>query len=430
MEIVVDSRKPESFIPLFEDDGSGRDLSRERPLEEVSVPAGRTGSFIAMPQGNVRIECTVTDREGVPVEGAILSLPRVFSRSDAGGRIAAIVAAQHTWDAAYRVTREGYSTAEGVLPPSLSEGKRVIALAVELEKSPPLVIDAGPQAQNVWCLLREELLHSGRIRSGGEELPPEEALLPPTKRRDEGWYFDHPGGGADCLIQTGLFSFHGVSGNNSGREISFELPEEDQGALLRGTVVVPPGVRPHSVTVTLMRNDVAGVRRFDPLGKRGQMVGWASTAASPKGGADVSDWTFRFDGIVPGRYALGASIVEWGKRSDIYGEITVNGAETPAVELRPPSKRGRLEILVVDRNGEGVVDVDCLLLDPVDAPIAASADMGTHFVTDAEGAIFMDEMVPGRYGFVISGRPLRGVPIAGRVLVEGENESRVVVSID
>ncbi len=427
MEIVVDSRKPESFVPLFEDDGSGRDLSKERPLKGVSVLAGQTRSLIAMPQGNVRVECTVTDQEGVPVEGAALSLPRVLSRTDAEGRTAAIVAAQKTWGAAYRVTKEGYLTAGGVLPSSAAEGKRVLALAVELQKSTPLVIGTETPAQKVWFIKSGSVGRSGRITSGGTELLPEEFLLPPTKHHDKKWFFDHWGADWDCLIQTGLFSFHTIRvSDSSPGELGIDLPEDSRGALLEGTVVLPPGARPQSVTVTLMRNDVDGVRRFDPLGKRGQLVGWASTAAGTSG----SEWSFRFDGVVPGRYALGVSLLEWGERTDFYDEITVDDAQKVNVELKPQSKRGRLEIVVVDRNGEGVVDVDCLLLDPVDAPVAASAAMGTHFVTNAEGVIVMEEMIPGRYGFVISGRPLRAIPINGRVLIEAETESRVTVTID
>lgn len=430
MEIVVDSRKPESFMPLFEDDGRMRDLGREKALESVTVPAGQTRSLIAMSQGNVRVECTVVDQEGQSLEGAALSLPRILSRTDAEGRTAVIVVAHKAWGASYRVVKEGYRTAEGVLPSAAGENTRVVALPVELEKSTPLVIDAGRSAQKVWLVKSEGARRSGRVTSGGEDLLLEEVLLPPSGRRGEGWLFDNPGTGADCLIQTGLFSFHGFRCDSAEREVVFDLPEENRGVFVEGRVVLPPGARPQSVTVTLMRNDVAGVRRFDPLGRRGQRVGWASVGARPAGGASASDWSFRFEGVVPGRYALGASLFEWGERIDLYGEFSVEDAKNVAVTLEPQSKSGRLEITVIDRNGQGVVDVDCLLLDPVDAPIAASTAMGAHFVTDTEGLIVMEEMIPGRYGFAISGRPLQGVPVNGRVLIEGETDTRVIVTID
>ncbi len=433
MEIVVDSRKKESFIPLFDDDGIERDLMRQRPLDRVAVAAGQTRALIAMPQGNVRIECTVVDAGGSPVEGATLSLPRQVSRTDAQGRTAVILPASRVWDAPYRVTREGFGVAEDFLPPSVSEGKRLIELNVEIRRSTPLMIAAHPQARKVWLVKKEGIRLSGRVKAGGEDLPPEEVLAPPTRLLDRGWLFDNPGT-AECalLVQTGPFSFHRVGAVTAAAGgIDLEPPPRTDGVLLDGTVVLPRGARPQSVAVTVMRNDIPQVRRFDPFGKRGQFAGWRRKDAVSKGGADSPEWTFRFEGLVPGRYALSASLLEWGQRTDLYGEIVVDPAATQAaVTLEPRPERGSLEITVVDRDGQGIPDVDCLLLDPVDEPIASSTAMGIHFVTDASGVIVMKDMIPGRYGFVISGRALPGVPVNGRVLVEGKTESRVTVAIE
>ena len=56
--------------------------------------------------------------------------------------------------------------------------------------------------------------------------------------------------------------------------------------------------------------------------------------------------------------------------------------------------------------------------------------MGTHFLSDEQGEIFIDHMTPGRYGFVISGKALQWAPIAGRVLIEEGKQAVVKVRIE
>ncbi|MCD4726473.1 MAG: carboxypeptidase-like regulatory domain-containing protein, partial [Pirellulales bacterium] len=254
-------------------------------------------------------------------------------------------------------------------------------------------------------------------------------LLPFFGREGTAWLFyyltDSPA--ETALVRTGDFSFHverclpaGIDGT-----VTVRPPDPGPGIRLKGRVVIPEGSAPHTIDAVIMRNDIPEVRRFDPFGLRGTM-GWASVPVE-------RDGSFVVEGLVPGRYAFGASLVEWGVRTDFYGELTIEPDRSPPLfELASPPAQGTLEIVVENSAGEPVPDAGLLFLDPVDSPIAASLTMGSRFFTDGAGKIDFPEMPPGRYGFVFFGEPGRqGVSITGRVAVSaGERASVKIVLAD
>ena len=206
--------------------------------------------------------------------------------------------------------------------------------------------------------------------------------------------------------------------------VALNVPLTPAGAVLEGRVLFSNGSMPQSVTVTVMRNDLPGVRRFDPLGVRGGGMAWASAPAG-------RDGAFRFEGLVPGRYALAASLVEWGIRTDLYGEVEVRaGDESLSVTLSAALEMGSAEVLVADGRGGLLAGAGLLLLDPVDAPLPATPFMATHFITDEDGKIVIHDLPPGRYGFVLSSRDLAGAPIPGRSLVEAGKRVEVRVKVN
>jgi hypothetical protein len=294
-----------------------------------------------------------------------------------------------------------------------------------MEKARPLMVNAGERVQRVWLIDEAGITRSGVVAGGGEGLLPEEALIQHAQRRGVSWVFFGPGEGPlDLLAQTGPFAFHVLRGiETAAVAVDIDVPETGPGAALEGRVRIPEGASPQAVSVVIMRNDFPEIRRFDPFGIRSR-TGWASAHAG-------RDGVFRFEGLVPGRYALGASLVEWGSRTDFYGEVTVRSGETTlSTVLEPPAEGGAIAVRVVDRSERPVAGANLLLLDPVDSPLAASPLMSTHFISDKEGSIVIANLSPGRYGFVVSGGDFPGAPVAGRTLVEAGKQASVKIRID
>jgi hypothetical protein len=429
LELYVESRhggEPALMYAMSAAGGREPDFLHDPSLESVRLEAGASLALVASPRRNVRLECAVRDGGGAPLAGAALLLPGKTVLTGADGRTSLLIPYNAALGIAYRVEKEGYRGIGGLLPAPAEETDRQILLEAVLEKANLLRIDAGEKAQGVWLIDAAGIRISGSVESGGESLVPEEFLVRGSGKDGAAWLFPDDGRKTvDILVRTGPFSFHVVREVpvEDGRA-AVEVPLGKAGVVLKGRVVYPEGSSPQSVTVAVMRNDLPGVRRFDPLGVRGGGMGWTSGRVGPDG-------AFRFEDLAAGRYALTASLVEWGLRTDLYGEVEIDGGEDSiSITLEPSRDTGSAGFLIIDEQGEPLTDADMLLLDPIDSPLAATPLMGTHFITASGGRIVIDDLPPGRYGFVVSGLELPGVPVSGRVLVEAGVRAEVVVRID
>jgi hypothetical protein len=418
LDLAVEIGATRGRIRLFPWDEKGRqdyDFIAGKPLGNLCIAAGETVAVIATPVRQIGIRCSVRDKSGKPVVGAALSLPGVTARTDAGGNVSTIASYNEAEGRDYVVTRSMFLPFRGTFEPIAPGGSRQIAIEVTLEPAPVIRVDAGPGVRGVWLFGGNGVSLSGRVAGGAEALVPEETLLPSCSREGTEWLFCHqPGSSVEAvLVQSGDFSFHverNVLVKNGGRVV-VHPPDPGPGIRLEGRVVIPAESKPHTINMVIMRNDIPELRRFDPFGLRGS-GGWASVPVE-------GDGSFVVEGLVPGRYALGVSLVEWGVRTDSYGELTVEPGRTPPLfELACSPSQGKLEIVVENGAGEPVPGAGLLLLDPVDSPVAASPTMGSRFFTDGAGKIVFPEMTAGRYGFVLFGRPDRqGAAVTGRVAV-------------
>jgi|GEM_PF-2310243 len=415
-----------ALFPRLESSGAERDFRLEIPLGELRLEPGQMLEVVATPARKVRLECAVRNADGGAISGATIDL--VFRQVTTGGDgvVALLVPCDAGAGLQYRVSAEGYRPVESVQPPpSRAEGARV-RLDVVLEESRRLEVDAGGPVRGIWLVAERGSLPEGKPESGYEPLLLERALRTPVTSAGNSWFFEEPDETSfSLLVQRERFAFSWIRGLPvAGGTDAIRLDARTSGAagaLLKGRVVYPEGMRPQSASLVLMRNDDAGIRRFDPAGIRGAGMGWI---ALPLGGRGE----FEIAGLAPGRYALGAALIEWGRRTDIYGEVVVaEECDEKTVELALAGSPGELECVLTDASGAPLGGVELLLFDPVDSPLAASLSLATRFVSDGAGEIAISHLPPGRYGFEISGESWPEVLHAGRVLIQSGETTRIVI---
>ncbi|MBU0754256.1 MAG: carboxypeptidase-like regulatory domain-containing protein, partial [Planctomycetes bacterium] len=168
-------------------------------------------------------------------------------------------------------------------------------------------------------------------------------------------------------------------------------------ARLEGQVKIPEGARPQGIEVTILRRDLAEIRRWDPRGPAArEETGWEKTAADAQG-------RFCFDGLCPGDYVVAAAVWEWDVRLDAHQEIRIEaGANTISLEPKVLQDFGRFELIVTDRDGRPLPGICFLFLDPVDVPLGPRGSTTYFFYTNGTGKITIDNIPPGRYSFSLS----------------------------
>ena len=414
------------FFPAAGPAEGERDFLREQPLDGVTLSAGEERSLIVTPFRKVRVACRVTDRQDRPVPRTELLFPTMNALTDENGTASLLVPYNLSLAVRYRAVKPGFAPVEGVLPQLVDSKAREIDLPIVLGETPPLMVAAStPPVSGIWILGDDAGRHSGEIEQG-EALLPEEFLSPSFRRDGSRWQFVRPRSETcTLLVQTGTFRFDTVQADLTGDDVVECRPEPPQkGALLEGRVVLLPGCRPQSVQVVCMRNDLPAVRRFDPFGKRGGSMGWEIVDAG-------QDGAFRVEGLVPGRYAFAAVMMEWGKRSEAYAELTVpQGEGSLSLEIPFRGKRSGFDLLITTGDGTPVPNREVALLDPVDTPVMISMAMASHLITDERGIAEVRDLVPGRYGFIVSAAEQGGIPVPGRVLLKEDGIVTVAVKLD
>lgn len=407
--------------------GDERDFLREPPIDAVSLSTGEVRKVTSTPFRKVRVACRVTDGEGRPIPQAELLFPGVKARTGADGTASLLVPYNEALGGRYRISKFGLAPVEGTMPRLEDRDSREIVLHVELGESRTVEVAAdGETVSSVWLLSDLSRSRSGTVAEG-EAVFPEELLQTSFRREGKRWLFADPeleSKSYAVLVQTGRYSFRTFHGVPTGDGvIECKVDDPPPGAALEGRVVIPPGYRPQRVQVICMRNDLAEVRRLDPYGLRGHGMGWEVVEAG-------LDGTFHLEGLVPGRYAFAAVLMEWGLRTDSYAEMEVKPGESAlSLQIVFPGEKSGFDLLVTDETGNPIPDMEVALLDPVDTPVVVSRAMAAHLVTDERGVVSVRDLVPGRYGFVVSGTELSGSPVPGRVLVKEGGTAKALVRL-
>ena len=127
---------------------------------------------------------------------------------------------------------------------------------------------------------------------------------------------------------------------------------------------------------------------------------------------------------------IGAAMVEWNNRVDIYHELEM-GPGMNEVELRPtgPEDYGALEVLVTDTESHPLAGIQLFLLDPVDSPLGKAKQIHPFTISGKDGKLRYDGLPPGKYGLHVTHPDGMGYLLDARIEVKEKSVSQAKIVV-
>ena len=291
------------------------DAIHDSPMDAFELSPGEKLDIVCMSPRTVRLSGTIRDVRDKPLAGAEVVLPVNRLKTGENGSFSIVIPYNNCNRMWYTVSKPGYRTERGLIP-EIEKGSRELHLDAVLKPGLGLTVDVERDVEAVWLLEepRGEGASVNRVKcktSGCELLPDTGALTKAERIGEESFLINGVKPGSyTVLVQKGGHCF----GVREGVQVNASLAEAGPldltgmsaadaafsggAAALEGVVRIPEGVNPHRIVVTMLRNDLPGVRGWDPLSRGKGRMGMATVIAGPEGG-------FRIEGLAPScRYAV------------------------------------------------------------------------------------------------------------------------------
>jgi protocatechuate 3,4-dioxygenase beta subunit len=385
------------------------DPLHSEPMDAITLDPGSELRVLAIPHETVLFTGVVQDRTGAPVEGATVMLAVNSMTTDEAGRFRLLVPYNIHLRMAYSVSKKGFQMT-GDLLPEIEKGVKQIDVKPVIEPATSLILTLPGGFDKVW--LSPAFDPSDRVSrcSSNVEVLPLAVMLMKGQRQGRNTFFfeEIEEEKYTVLAQTEPFQFARLDGlsmdPSAGMPLAIDLEGRielpalptDQEAWIEGKLILPEGMKPHTMEVILVRGDFPEVRPWDPLVLGKSQHGWSKAKPGPDG-------TFTFEGLPPGHYTLAAAAFEWDSRIDAYGEAFLRPGKNE-IELKPAAEedKGSLSLILTDEEGSPLSGLSVLLLDPADSPIGFSRAPDFFFYSNGEGKILIERLPPGRYSLAVS----------------------------